>query len=142
LLHRSGKTVYSGSSPVSMSQSRGKFRVRIQNPVRLGDHSEPEPDIAVVQNRSYRDAHPTAAETLLLIEVADTTLAYDRLVKTPLYARHGIPETWVLDVSGQRMECYRQPEPDGYQECRTFTGNAVLSPLCLPDVRVELAELW
>lgn len=125
-----------------VSQSRNIYRVRIQNPVRLGDNSEPEPDIAIVKNQSYRDAHPTAAETLLLIEVADSTLVYDQMVKTPLYARHGIPETWVLDVAGQRMECYRQPGPEGYQERQIFSGNAVLRPLRLPQVRVELATLW
>jgi Uma2 family endonuclease len=74
--------------------------VRVQNPVRLSDHSEPEPDIALVRPRpeGYADRHPGPDDALLIVEVADTTLTLDREVKMPLYARAGIPECWTVDL--------------------------------------------
>ncbi len=68
------------------------FLVRTQNPLLLGDRSEPQPDIALVEDRDYSEAHPVAADVLLIVEVSDTTLEYDLEVKVPFFARHGIPE--------------------------------------------------
>ena len=67
-------------------------------------------------NRGYRDAHPTSSDVLLLIEVANITMTYDRELKIPLYARHGIPEVWLLDATEGRMECYREPALGNYRE--------------------------
>lgn len=86
----------------------GAAQVRCQQPLRLGDISEPEPDLAVVRPHPdrYFDAHPTAADTLLVIEVADSSLAYDRDIKTPLYARHGVPAVWLIDLNaGTLLAC-------------------------------------
>jgi len=82
-----------------------------QNPLRLDDVSEPEPDIAILRPRAdfYTTAHPTAADALLVIEVADTSLAYDLGTKVPLYARHGIPEVWVVDAATRRIRAFRHP---------------------------------
>ena len=79
--------------------------------MRLADDSEPEPDIAVVEPRSnlYRPAHPTAADVLLLVEISDATLRYDREVKVPLYARCEIPEVWVVELPGSQVHFYRAP---------------------------------
>jgi Uma2 family endonuclease len=85
--------------------------IRCQNPLRLGDISEPAPDIAILRPRAdfYTTAHPGPADVLLVIEVADTSLAYDLGTKVPLYARHGIPEVWVIDAATRRTSVFRQP---------------------------------
>lgn len=85
--------------------------VRCQNPLRLDGFNEPEPDIAVVRARDdlYTTAHPGPADVLLVIEVADTSLDYDLGTKTPLYARHGIPEVWVIDAATRQTRVFRQP---------------------------------
>ena len=89
-----------------------------QNPVELSDLSEPQPDLAVLRRRDdfYAGELPGPADVLLLIEVADTSLAFDRAVKVPLYARAGIPEVWVIDLEGETVEVFRGPGPDTYAE--------------------------
>jgi Uma2 family endonuclease len=90
------------------------FDVRTQLPLSLGDFSEPEPDVAVVKGnpRDYRDAHPASA--VLVVEVSETTLDYDRRRKLPIYARAGISEYWILDVESESLEVYREPTGDSY----------------------------
>lgn len=85
--------------------------VSSQNPLRLDDENEPEPDLLILQPRSdfYCTAHPTPADTRAVIEVADTSLAYDLDVKVPLYARHGIPEVWVIEAATLRAHVFRTP---------------------------------
>ncbi len=85
--------------------------IRCQNPLRLDDISEPEPDLAILRPRAdlYTTAHPGPADVLLVIEVADTSLAYDLGTKVPLYARHGVPEVWVIDAATRRTRVFRQP---------------------------------
>ena len=94
--------------------------VRVQSPVRLGDLSEPQQDIAVLAPRDdfYAGAHPGPAEVLLVVEVADTTLAWDRSVKVPLYAGAGVAEAWVVDLVAEAVEMWAGPGPDGYAEVR------------------------
>ena len=89
----------------------GAAVVWCQNPVRLDDISEPEPDIVILRPRAdfYMTAHPGPTDVLLVIEVSDTSLAYDLGTKVPLYARHGIPETWVIDAATRRTRVFRQP---------------------------------
>ncbi|NCA10809.1 Uma2 family endonuclease [bacterium] len=85
--------------------------IRCQNPLRLDDVSEPEPDLVILRPRAdlYTKAHPGSADALLVIEVADTSLAYDLGVKVPLYAKHGIPEVWVIDAASRRTRVFRRP---------------------------------
>ena len=85
-----------------------------QNPLRLDEVSEPQPDITILRPRAdfYTTAHPGPADVLLVIEVADTSLAYDLGTKVPLYARHGIPEVWVIDAATRRTRVFRQPVGD------------------------------
>lgn len=92
--------------------------VRVQQPVRLSDLSEPEPDIAVVAIRSdfYESAHPKPADIYLLIEVADSSLPYDRDLKLPLYARHGVKEVWLADIESKTLRVYRSPAREGYAQ--------------------------
>lgn len=89
----------------------GQAIVWCQNPLRLDDFSEPEPDIAILRPRAdfYTTAHPGPADVLFVIEVADTSLAYDLGTKVPLYARHGIPEVWVIDAATRQIRVFREP---------------------------------
>jgi Uma2 family endonuclease len=92
--------------------------VSTQDPIRLSDFSEPQPDIAVLRFREdyYRDGHPGPNDVLLVIEVADTTIDYDRRVKMPLYARAGIAEALIFNLPEDQLECFSQPEADVYRE--------------------------
>jgi Uma2 family endonuclease len=114
-----------------------------QNPVELGDWSEPEPDIAVLAWRDdyYAAAPPGAQDALLLIEIADSSLAYDREVKAPLYAHQGIRESWILDFPGGTLEVYRRPTPAGYREVRRLRRGDEVSPLAFPDVTFSVSDL-
>ena len=91
--------------------------VRVQNPVEMPEHSMPQPDLALLRPRIdfYKRLQPTADDTLLAIEVADSSLRYDRDMKLPLYAAHGIPEAWLIDVNAARLTVHRDPGPDGYR---------------------------
>ncbi len=122
--------------------------VRCQNPLRLDDVSEPEPDIVILRPRAdfYTTAHPGPADARLVIEVADTSLAYDLGVKVPLYARHGIPEVWVIDAATRRTRVFRQPAGTGYSHDSHVEPHEPLScPEVVDDagkpVAVELARL-
>jgi len=102
--------------------------VQIQNPIEfLKEDSEPQPDVTLLRPRadSYRAAHPVAADVLLLVEVADGSLAVDRRVRMPLYARAGIREAWLLDLTADRVEVYRAPTADSYQHVVYHVGELV-----------------
>ena len=90
--------------------------VSVQNPVRLSDHTEPEPDVVLFRPGLDKARIPTAPDVLLLVEVADTTLAFDRQVKLPRYAAAGIPEVWIVALEEDQVDVYRRPGPDGYAE--------------------------
>lgn len=99
---------------------RERATLGVQDPVRLSDLSEPQPDIAVLRHRSdyYADAHPGPGDVLLLIEVADTSVAFDRGTKVPLYARAGVPGVWLVDLDGEAVEVFEGPGRNGYTETR------------------------
>src|SRR5687768_12095899 len=94
----------------------GKASVLVQNPVRLSEYSEPQPDVALLRRRDdfYRERHPQPDDVLLLIEVAATSLRFDRDTKLPLYARHGIPEMWLVDLGRRRLSRHRAPQQGSY----------------------------
>lgn len=102
--------------------------VRVQNPIITDTFSEPEPDIAVARYRKdyYRHAHPQAKDILLLIEVADSSIAYDREVKLPLYAAAGIPEVWIIDVKGKKVEIHRIPSGKKYMDQQLKSGTDLI----------------
>lgn len=118
-------------------------RVRVQNPVRLDAHSEPEPDVALVRlrERPYREAHPGPEDVYLLVEVADTTLATDRRLKLPLYAKAGIPEILLVDLQNDAVHVHREPTPDGYRLVRTLRRGDRVAPLAFPDRDLHVADL-
>lgn len=121
----------------------GRFRVRIQAPVHLGEHLELEPDMALLRLRpgGYRRAHPTPEDILLITEVADSTLDYDRDIKAPLYGRAGIPETWVVNLREDCLEVFRSPGPQGYAQHTLYRRGDKISPVSLPDLEFAVAEL-
>jgi len=92
--------------------------VDVQNPLRLGEHAEPQPDVVLLKPRPdyYRRSHPGPGDVLLVVEVADTSGEYDRGVKVPEYARAGVAEVWVIDLSGGLIEIYRRPVGGEYGE--------------------------
>jgi Uma2 family endonuclease len=118
--------------------------VSVQNPVVLDDYSEPEPDIMLLKPREdfYKSTLPRPSDVLLLIEVADTSLRYDREVKLPLYARHRIPEVWLVDVENRRVTSFSSPSEEGYQQQKVQDNLTSISPLCLPDITLDLSQLF
>jgi Uma2 family endonuclease len=118
--------------------------VSVQNPLALSDDTEPQPDLAVLRTRdvSYKDREAWAEDALLVIEVAESSLAYDRTTKRRLYAEAGIPEYWVVDCAAETIEVHRGPGPDGYREVRLVTGAAALSPQAFPDVALSTTEIF
>ncbi len=117
--------------------------VSVQNPVRLSDWSEPQPDIMLLKPRSdyYYDSHPKPSDVLVLIEVADSSIDYERKTKLPLYACSGIKESWIIDLNAQRLERYSQPGETGYGHCETLDKTGTISPDGLPDLVIDLSRI-
>jgi Uma2 family endonuclease len=120
-----------------------KAIIAAQDPVVLSGYAEPQPDISILRWRAddYEQSNPHPEDVLLLIEVADSTLRYDRDVKIPLYAKNGIPEVWLLDIPNRKLEIYREPINGEYRQrdCRQ-TGQ--IAPILCPDAIIDLAELF
>jgi Uma2 family endonuclease len=117
--------------------------VRVQQPVRLSRSSEPQPDVSLLRPRrdDYTRAHPRAEDTLLVIEASETTLRYDREVKVPLYARHGIPEVWTIDLVGEQIHFFRSPGAGKYADVSSTKEPGVVALGALSDVTVDLAAI-
>ena len=117
--------------------------VGVQDPIVLDDQSEPEPDISVLRRRAdyYANAHPSPADVLLVVEVSDTTLEYDRDVKARLYARAGIPETWVVDLNGDRVIVFRDLEDGEYTRMESVRRGAEIAPTAFPDVTLRVDDI-
>ncbi len=118
--------------------------VSIQLPVRLDETSEPQPDIALLHPRDdfYTQSHPGAKDVLLLIEVADTTLSYDRTTKATLYARYGIAEYWIVDVPGRQLLRHLNPKNAAYANVAPLTDLAAVTPSLLPGITLDLRPLF
>jgi Uma2 family endonuclease len=118
--------------------------VRVQGPVALADDTEPQPDLTVLRRRAvaYKDREAWAEDAVLVIEVAESSLAYDRITKRRLYAQAGIPEYWIVDCGAETVEVYRTPGPDGYGYVHLVTGAATLAPEAFPDVELSTTEIF
>jgi Uma2 family endonuclease len=115
-----------------------------QNPIVLpNDDSELQPDVTILALRAdvYAASHPLPANVLLLIEVADSSLRLDRRVKLPLYARAGIREAWLCDLTTDRVEVHRQPSADGYASLRVAAPGESLAAEAFPDIHVTVEDL-
>ena len=125
------------------SKVGGSAIIRVQGPIRIDDYSEPEPDIALLKPRAdyYRKSHPTPADVLLVIEVADTSADYDRNVKLSLYARAGIREAWLVVLPKDLIEVYSQPKNGKYQKVqRLKRGKTLVSPT-VPGLTLNVDEI-
>ncbi|MFN0124491.1 MAG: Uma2 family endonuclease [Blastocatellia bacterium] len=117
--------------------------VREQYPIHLADNSEPEPDIVVAfpDENYYADHHPTPREILLVMEVSDTTLEFDRVRKARMYARAGITQYCLINVQAREIEEFRQPKPDGYRARETFTARQTFTLAAMPGVTINVGDL-
>lgn len=129
---------------VLLSNSFGRRAfVNVQNPLRLDDETLTQPDVTLLQPREdfYRQ-HPGPENVLLLIEVSDTTLQYDRRVKTALYGTAGVIEYWIINLKKRQIEVYRDPQPEGYRTITHHAPGETLSPLAFPDVTLKVDEMF
>lgn len=122
----------------------GRGTLSIQNPVRLDDGSEPQPDVAILRPRAddYETATPGPGDVLLLIEVSDSTLRYDRNVKIPIYAESGVSECWLVDLAGRVVEVCRRPVGGRYAETRRVGPEGALDIEALPGAALAAANLF
>ncbi len=125
-------------------RAQGQALVAVQDPLTLPEHSEPEPDLMLLRPRGdfYEQGNPTPADTLLVVEIGDSSLSYDRNTKIPLYAAQGVPETWLIDIQKRRIEVYRDPGPSGYRQVLLPDPDQYIAPVLLPELRIQVAELW
>jgi Uma2 family endonuclease len=117
--------------------------VRVQSSIVLGE-SEPEPDLVLLRRRDdfYADADENPEDILLIIEVADSSEAYDRQTKVPLYARYHLLEVWVASLNRDQIFMYRDPTPDGYATMQVAHRGDVISPVAFPDVRIAVDAIF
>jgi Uma2 family endonuclease len=115
-----------------------------QNPVRLDRHSEPRPDFAVLKPRpdGYRSALPTPQDVLLIVEVAHSSLAYDRAVKLALYASRGMPEVWIVNLGAKEVEVYRSPNGDHYDPTERVGTTGIVEIEALPGASVRVDRVF
>jgi Uma2 family endonuclease len=118
-------------------------QIRSQNPIRLDQYNEPQPDFSLLKHRadSYRSAHPGPDDVLLVIEVADTSLRTDRDIKLRLYARFGIQETWLVDLQHNLVVVAREPTAEGYRLITTARRGDRLAPVAFPDRALAVDDI-
>ena len=117
--------------------------INSQNPLQLGDLSEPEPDFMLLKPNAdfYSSRHPNADDVLLLVEVADSSLVFDQNQKLHLYALHGIPEYWLLNLNDLSLEVYRKPSGEVYAEKTTLRAGDTLTLSQLPEISIRIADI-
>lgn len=117
--------------------------VQVQGSTRLDEQTEPQPDFAVLRPRDdfYRGFHAGAGDILLLVEIADGSLKFDRVIKRPLYARAGIPEYWIVNLVDGEVEICRQPGASGYAQVQTARRGDVIEPALLSGVTISVSDL-
>lgn len=126
------------------SQRAGEWAiVRVQNPIRLGEHSEPQPDLTLLKPSPdfYAQDHPGPKDVLLVVEVAETSAEVDREVKVPLYARTGLPEVWLVDLAEELIEVYRKLGLQGYQEVQRLRRGQHLASQALPGLELAVDDV-
>ena len=123
--------------------AEGLVHVGVQRPLRLDALNELQPDLMLLKPRTddYQRGHPAPADVLLLIEVSDSSLSYDRKTKLPLYAKFGVPEVWIVNLTEGSVEVYREPAADAYA-ARDRLSAGWLAPVLLPGVAVDVAALF
>lgn len=119
-------------------------QTRVQNPIHLSEHTEPQPDLTLLHPRAdfYASGHPTPEDIFLVIEVAETSVEVDRRIKMPLYARSRIPEAWLVDLEQETLTTYRDPTPSGYATIRVLRCGERLAPLAFPDRELVVGDIF
>ena len=138
--HASNVDLFTNTFP---AQLYGHAIVRVQNPVRLDDNSEPQPDVMLLQWRDdfYRDGHPGPDDVLLLIEVSDSSVDFDRTAKLSAYAEAGIPEVWIVNRPDHRIESYADPAGDEYATVRHYDPGESIAPQAFPDIVLDVSRI-
>ncbi|QLE58822.1 Uma2 family endonuclease [Nostoc sp. TCL26-01] len=128
---------------------RDRATLQSQAPITIPPNSEPEPDFAIIKNRSddYLSAHPSPADVLLVMEIADSSLTYDQDIKIPLYAQAGISDYWIFNLFDNYLECYGEPYQDsqgkyGYANKRIVLPNQLIALPCFPHLSVDLNQVF
>ena len=138
--HAASVDLFTNILPPSL---QGRAIVRVQNPTRLDNNSEPQPDVMLLRWRDdfYRNGHPAPGDVLLLIEVADSSAEFDRTVKLAAYARADIPELWIVARAERRIEAYTEPVGNEYATVRYFGPGESIAPQAFPDIVLEVARI-
>jgi Uma2 family endonuclease len=123
--------------------AKKRYLVSAQDPVRLNDRSEPQPDLMLLKPKAdkYKTRHPKPEDVYLIIEVADSTLQFDREEKIPAYGAAGIAEAWLVNLPEQKIEVYREPHYTGYASKTILRPGETAHPSAFPDVTLDVAEL-
>jgi Uma2 family endonuclease len=116
--------------------------VLVQNPFRLADDSEPQPDLLIVRRSLDRSALPTPADVLIVMEVSDSSLTYDRRVKLSLYGAANIPEAWIFDLNGYRIERHTEPYGGGYRTLVVASRGEKIASLAVPALTIDVDGLF
>lgn len=124
----------------------GRADVSVQSPVNLARRSEPEPDLAIIHHvpggrRKAKTRKPTPSEIYVIVEIANSSLAFDLGEKAEMYARHGIQELWIVDIPNDRLVIHREPTPNGYASVQSMTRGESVSPLAFSDVAFTVDEI-
>lgn len=119
------------------------FIVSVQNPITLDDYSEPQPDLSLLRPRSdfYAEGHPTPADVLLVVEVADSSTQFDREIKLPLYAQAMVPEVWLINLPDEMIERYSQPANGAYRITQTLKRGEVLTSTVILNLNLDAAAI-
>jgi Uma2 family endonuclease len=120
-----------------------RVSISVQGPLELRQYGTPQPDLLILRRRDdhYRSANPTAADALLVIEVSESTLAYDRDTKAPMYARAGIADYWIVNLMDSQILVYREPVDGVYRSVQALGHEDVVQPLAFPDVSIAVSEI-
>jgi Uma2 family endonuclease len=131
-------------SAIFFAVAQGRWITSVQDPIRLDDHSEPEPDLMLLKPSAdfYQKRHPQPEDVFLLVEISDTSLERDQEDKLPAYARAGIAEVWIVDLNEQTIEVHRQPHFAGYSSKAILRAGDRANPQAFPDAMVEVAEMF
>ena len=122
----------------------GRYVLRVQSPLVVGDASELLPDLMLLRPREggYTAQHPKPEDVVLLLEIADSSLRYDREDKLPLYGRSGVAESWLLDLTERRVQIFTAPGPNGYRQILRPEPAEIISPTHVPDFRIPASGLF